>query len=82
MMQKVATAGLKMPNEHRMKKTPVHYHHTAEPEEAVQSSWRCEFYKAVDLVTEEVKRRFDQDGVKTAALREKVVIQAAKKEQT
>lgn len=36
----------------------------------------------MDLVTEELKRRFDQDGMKTAALREKVVNQAAKKEQT
>lgn len=81
-MHKVATAGLKMPDECRMKTTPVRYRHTAEPEEATQHSWRREFYEAVDLVTEELKRRFNQDGMKTAALREKVVIPAAKKEQT
>ena len=82
MLHKVSTtAGLKMPDE-RMKKTPVRYRHTAEPEAAAQHSWRCEFFEAVDLVTEQLKRRFDQDGMKPAALREKVVIQAAKKEHT
>lgn len=65
-----------------MTKTPVRYRHTAEPEAAAQHSWRCEFYEAVDLVTEELKRRFDQAGMKIAALREEAVIKAAKKEQT
>jgi hypothetical protein len=51
MLHKVSTtAGLKMPDE-RMKKTPVRYRHTAEPEAAAQHSWRCEFFEAVDLVT-------------------------------
>ncbi|KAK9967734.1 hypothetical protein ABG768_002111 [Culter alburnus] len=40
-----------------------------------------EFYKAVSLVTAEVKRRFDQDSMKTAALRENVLIKEANKEQ-
>jgi len=81
-LHKVTTAGLKMPDKHRMIKTPVCYRHTTEPEVAAQHSWRCEFYEAVDLVTEELKRRFNQDGMKTAALRETVVIKAAKQEQT
>ncbi|CAJ1074012.1 zinc finger MYM-type 1-like protein [Xyrichtys novacula] len=62
-----------MPEGHRMRKTPVHYRHTTDPEAAEQHSWRCEFYEAVHLITEEMKRRFDQDGMKTAALREKMV---------
>lgn len=81
-LHKVSTAGLKMPDENRMKKTPVGYRHTTEPEAAAQHSCRCEFYEAVELVTEELKRRFDQEGMETAALREKVVIKTAKKEQT
>lgn len=72
-----------MPGDHRVTKTqPVT--DTAKPEadaQVAQHSWRQEFYEAVDLVTAEVKRRFDQDGMKTTALREKVLIKAANKEQ-
>lgn len=32
----------------------------------------------MDLIVEKLKRRFDQDGIKTAALREQVDISAAK----
>ncbi|KAL0154385.1 hypothetical protein M9458_050351 [Cirrhinus mrigala] len=85
MPQTVSSAGLKMPDEKRMTKTPTRYQHTAEPEAESQvaqhSLWRQEFYEAVDLVRAEVKRRFDQDGMKTAALRENMLITAANKKQ-
>ncbi|KAF4104258.1 hypothetical protein G5714_015245 [Onychostoma macrolepis] len=53
----------------------------AEAQVAQHSLWRQEFYEAVDLVRAKVKRRFDQDGMKTAALRENMLINAANKKQ-
>ncbi|KAJ4940123.1 hypothetical protein JOQ06_026432 [Pogonophryne albipinna] len=41
------------------------------------STWRQEFFEAVDFLTAELKRRFDQDDMKIAALRENVLIEAA-----
>ncbi|KAI4811092.1 hypothetical protein KUCAC02_014013 [Chaenocephalus aceratus] len=41
------------------------------------STWRQEFFEAVDLLTAELKRRCDQDSMKIAALRENVLIEAA-----
>ncbi|KAK5926757.1 hypothetical protein CgunFtcFv8_022304 [Champsocephalus gunnari] len=41
------------------------------------STWRQEFFEALDLLTAELKRRFDQDGMKIAALRENVLIEGA-----
>ncbi len=85
MLQTVSSSGLKMTDENRMTKTPTRYRHTTEPEAEAQvaqhSLWRREFYEAVDLVRAEVKRRFDQDGMKTAAFRENVLINAANKKQ-
>lgn len=46
-----------------------------------QHSWGCEIYEAADLSVEELRRRLDQDGMKRAALKEQVVIMAAKKGQ-
>ncbi|KAF3844506.1 hypothetical protein F7725_007669 [Dissostichus mawsoni] len=69
---KVSAADLKMPDarQHRASKTPARYRHTTEPEAHAMSTWRQEFFEAVDLLTAELKRRFDQDGMKIAALRE------------
>ncbi|KAF3849575.1 hypothetical protein F7725_019294, partial [Dissostichus mawsoni] len=76
---KVSAADLKMPDarQHRASKTPARYRHTTEPEAHAMSTWRQEFFEAVDLLTAELKRRFDQDGMKIAALRENVLIEAA-----
>ncbi|KAF3832689.1 hypothetical protein F7725_026354 [Dissostichus mawsoni] len=72
---KVSAADLKMPDarQHRASKTPPRY----QPEAHAMSTWRQEFFEAVDLLTAELKRRFDQDGMKIAALRENVLIEAA-----
>ncbi|KAJ4944745.1 hypothetical protein JOQ06_013285, partial [Pogonophryne albipinna] len=76
---KVSAAELKMPDarQHRARKTPARYRHTTEPEVHTMSTWRQEFFEAVDFLTAELKRRFDQDGMKIAALRENVLIEAA-----
>ncbi|KAI4799976.1 hypothetical protein KUCAC02_016514 [Chaenocephalus aceratus] len=76
---KVSAAELKIPDarQHRASKTPARYRHTTEPEVHTMSTWRQEFFEAVDLLTAELKRRFDQDGMKIAALRENVLIEAA-----
>ncbi|KAF3837143.1 hypothetical protein F7725_004607 [Dissostichus mawsoni] len=42
-----------------------------------EQQWRREFYEALDLVTTELDRRFDQEGLQVAALREQTVINAA-----
>ncbi|KAI4832190.1 hypothetical protein KUCAC02_015165 [Chaenocephalus aceratus] len=63
--------------QHRASTTPARYRHTTEPEVHTMSTWRQEFFEAVDLLTAELKRRFDQDGMKIAALRENVLIDAA-----
>ncbi|KAK1902294.1 Gag-Pol polyprotein [Dissostichus eleginoides] len=75
--------GLKMPdeNEYRVSKTPARYRQTREAESLQQATydvrWRTEFYEAVDLVHSELSRRFDQDGMRVAAFREKIAIDAA-----
>lgn len=40
-----------------------------------------EFYQAVDLMVDEIMSPLDQDGMKTATLREQMAIMPAKKEQ-
>ena len=45
-----------------------------------EQQWRREFYEALDLVTTVQDRRFDQDCLQVAALREQTVINAAKGE--
>ncbi|ROJ27827.1 hypothetical protein DPX16_8903 [Anabarilius grahami] len=40
--------------------------------------WRREYYEALDLVTSEIKRRFDQAGMTTAAQREQILMDSAK----
>jgi len=42
-----------------------------------EQQWRHEFYEALDIVTTELDRRFDQEGLQVASLREKTVIDAA-----
>ncbi|KAF3844214.1 hypothetical protein F7725_013555 [Dissostichus mawsoni] len=42
-----------------------------------EQQWRREFYEALDLVTTELDRRFDQEGLQVAALREQTDINAA-----
>jgi hypothetical protein len=42
-----------------------------------EQQWRREFYEALDLVTTELDRRFDQEGLQVAAMREQTVIDAA-----
>lgn len=66
--------------EHRGTKTPGLYRYTTEPEAWL--SWCGKFYEALDLVTEKLKKPFNQDGMKTASLREEVIIKAVNKEQT
>ncbi|KAI7802952.1 putative zinc finger MYM-type protein 1-like, partial [Triplophysa rosa] len=64
MLQTVSTAGLEMPGECRVAKTPGSFRHAAGPEEdaqVAQHTWRREFYETVDLVTAKIKRRFDQE---------------------
>lgn len=49
---------------------------------AGKHSWWCGFYSAVDSIREELRRRFHQDGRKTAPPGGQLVIMADRKEQT
>ena len=78
-----AAHGLKMPDPNvRLVKTPSRFRDTAQAEDIVPSkgvpAWKREFFEAVDLVSCELDRRFDQSGMATAALRESVLLNAAK----
>lgn len=42
-----------------------------------ESLYRSEYYEALDLVTSEIERRFDQAGMTIAAKREKVLMDSA-----
>ncbi|KAI4811352.1 hypothetical protein KUCAC02_014262 [Chaenocephalus aceratus] len=69
-------------NEYRVSKTPPRYRQTRKAESLQQATypdvrWRTAFYEAVDLVHSELSRRFDQDGMRVAAFREKIAIDAA-----
>lgn len=86
MVRKVETCasemGLKMPDTApRVSRTPARYRQTTVPEAVAHDTatviWRRDFYEAVDLVSVELKRRFDQEAMKIAANRERAVIQAA-----
>lgn len=85
LMDKVNTAArcntLKMPNPSRLSKTPARIRNTSEPEALVcksgEAQWRRQFFEAVDLIQSELKRRFDQSGIKVAAQRETTLIEAA-----
>ncbi|KAK5860409.1 hypothetical protein PBY51_021888 [Eleginops maclovinus] len=74
---------LKMP-ETRESRTPARFRQTAEPEALTRSaptaSWKREFYEAVDLVSGELQRRFDQETLTLAGKRERAVIAAAQGE--
>lgn len=84
MLHKVSTVGLTMPGDelNRERKTPTHCQHTTEPEPEAQHLWQREFFEVVDLVTEKLKWRFDQDSMKIAALREQAIIKAANRSET
>ncbi|XP_026064667.1 uncharacterized protein LOC113047492 [Carassius auratus] len=85
LMDKVNTAArcnnLKMPNPPRLSKTPARIHNTSEPDTLVcksgEAQWRRQFFESVDLIQTELKRRFDQSGIKVAAQRETTLIEAA-----
>ncbi|KAJ4940125.1 hypothetical protein JOQ06_026434 [Pogonophryne albipinna] len=72
---------LKIPLPPRINRTPARLRDTEETEAIVtdvgEQQWRCEFYEALDLVTTELDRRFDQEGLQVAPLREQTVINAA-----
>ncbi|KAK0141868.1 hypothetical protein N1851_020466 [Merluccius polli] len=77
-----ATNDLRMPNTTaRESRTPAHLRQTTEPEalgpNASILTWTREFYQAVDLVSSELERRFNQDTMMLAANRERAVIVAA-----
>lgn len=71
---------LTMP-ENRVSRTPARFRHTAEPEIPAHSTpsvcWKREFYEAVDLVSGELKRRFNEDTLRLAVERERAVTVAA-----
>ncbi|CAM4639073.1 unnamed protein product [Leuciscus chuanchicus] len=73
---------LKMPDTTaRVSRTPGRFRQTTEPEAVAHNAatviWRHQFYQAVDLVSAELKRRFDQESMTLAASRERAVIVAA-----
>ena len=72
---------LKMPGVKRLRKTCARYRQTDAAEdlavEGMKDSWRRSYYEAVDLVSNELSRRFDQAGMKTAAQRERLLISAS-----
>ena len=72
---------LKMPGVKRLHKTCARYRQTDAAEdlavEGMEDSWRRSYYEAVDLVSNELSRRFDQAGMKTAAQRERLLISAS-----
>ena len=72
---------LQMPIPPRTNRTPARLRDTEETEAIVtdvgEQQWRREFYEALDLVTTELDRRFDQEGLQVASLREQTVIDAA-----
>lgn len=74
---------LEMPTSSRESKTPARIRSTTHPEYLVSNSgeayWRRQFFEALDLVDSELSRRFDQPGMKVAAQREAIIIDAANK---
>jgi len=72
---------LQMPLPPRTNRTPARLRDTEETEAIVtdvgEQQWRREFYEALDLATTELDRRFDQEGLQVASLREQTVIDAA-----
>jgi hypothetical protein len=72
---------LKMPGLSRTHKTTARYRQTDRAEDFVEETtehmWRRSYYEALDLVTGELKRRFDQSGLAVAAQRERLLIRAA-----
>lgn len=74
---------LKMPDSTtpRVSKTPARLRQTREPEAVAHGAqtvdWRRSFFEAIDVISAELDRRFDQSSMKLAAKRERAVIKAA-----
>lgn len=67
----------------RVSRTPARFRQIAEPETVAQASnaatlaWRREFFEAVDLMSSELQRRFDQETMMLAASHKRALIVAA-----
>lgn len=70
-----------MPCASRVSKTPACIRSTTEPEalacDSGEARWRRQFFEAVDLIQAELRQRFDKVGMKVAAQRETILIDAA-----
>lgn len=72
---------LKWAKDGRVSRTPGRFWETTVLEDRADSGdskWRRESFEEVDLMHAEIQRRFEQDGMATAAKREKVLLDAAK----
>jgi hypothetical protein len=74
--------GLEMPSADRVRKTTARYRHTDHPESVPENvptteTWRRNYFEALDIVINELRRRFDQPGMKIAAQREQLLVDAA-----
>jgi hypothetical protein len=65
----------------RVRKTTSRYRHTDRAEdvteETTEDAWRRGYYEAVDLISQELKRRFSQTGINIASQRERLLIDAS-----
>ena len=65
----------------RVRKTTSRYRHTDRAEdvtaETTEDAWRRGYYEAVDLIYQELKRRFSQTGMNIASQRERLLIDAS-----
>lgn len=68
----------------RVRKTTSRYRHTdraedvtEESKETTEAAWRRGYYEAVDLISQELKRRFSQTGINIASQRERLLIDAS-----
>lgn len=75
-----AQNNLQMPDPPRTSQTPARLRDSQMVQDVAPCTgyqkWKREFFQAVDIVTLELDRRFDQPGMKVAAQREKTVIDA------
>ena len=65
----------------RVRKTTARYRHTGHAQEVTAETtedvWRRGYYEAVDLISQELKRRFSQIGMNIASQRERLLIDAS-----
>ena len=84
MVEVAEKLSLKMPEQQRIGKTPKRFRHTSNDIEEdftgqtslLKATLRRNFFEALDLMIDSLKKRFDQPGMEIAAKREQLLLQA------